>query len=609
MTLAYTNQGDILGIKVVNFVNISSNASRIGTNGSQNQQILQVTVVREIRSLEDNALEQGNQFTWQIGSHEGFDSAAHFISAVALRQSPLNNLINELTTLTRLRSILVLVQNLGPKIQILTFHEVLRQITVQTMSMGNLNKVIITLSSTLLVRHKGETRIQTLAVRTQNLRVIKHIVQQECLGILVQGNVNLTQSIVRSWLGRSGSNTGLEPLLQHAQTVASLGNFHHLVNGTGRSDCHQNTLNKILVTTQVKQFTDNLRRLARRNLGHVDFNVLQQRVLVEVLRQLIDKIVAIANVDKRTRIRQTGVLQVVLHLLWIVNGTITAYTFRLLELTKHARGLNVLEVHNRILTEINNCAEEVVQALGSLVRLKDLDQILATKLLVVLLGNLDTHLYISGSTTEHILEQHEALLLVQLGEKAHDEFGRHLMRVLKYALNIIDVGVVFRCTLPHGRLLAHLSNVGTIVVRQETLLHNRVSHLWESSRQVYLQYLGLQVSMVGIIVLESFQQKGGSLLNAVARQKCLGSGANVNQRTTLCADKTLGEVKCSSRVGEQQLIEHGTIVHLVSHTAAVRNDFIVFTALHKALNSLRVALATEVNRECHASINGHNQVS
>mmetsp|Transcript_12361 Transcript_12361/g.18536 ORF Transcript_12361/g.18536 Transcript_12361/m.18536 type:complete len:205 (-) Transcript_12361:2270-2884(-) len=204
------------------------------------------------------------------------------------------------------------------------------------MSMSNLNKVIIAFSGTLLVRHEGQTGIQTLAVRTQNLRVIKHIVQQECLGILVQCNVNLTQSIVRSWFGRSGSNTGLEPLLQHAKTIASLGDFHHLVNGTGRSDRHQNTLDKILVTSQVKQFSDNLWRLSRRNLGYVHFNVLQQRVLVEVLRQLIDKIVTIANVDERTRIRQAGILQVVLHLLWIVNGTITAYTFCLLELTKHA---------------------------------------------------------------------------------------------------------------------------------------------------------------------------------------------------------------------------------------------------------------------------------
>ena len=102
--------------------------------------------------------------------------------------------------------------------------------------------------------------------------------------------------------------------------------------------------------------------------------------------------------------------------------------------------------------------------------LEHFDKLRGTQFFVVLLGNFDAHLHVLRSATHHILQQRNTLLAVELAKVINDKLGVHLVAVLEDALDVGNLGVVLRRTLPHTVLLAKLSNVRAIVVRQACLV-------------------------------------------------------------------------------------------------------------------------------------------
>mmetsp|Transcript_15000 Transcript_15000/g.32475 ORF Transcript_15000/g.32475 Transcript_15000/m.32475 type:complete len:218 (+) Transcript_15000:2456-3109(+) len=211
------------------------------------------------------------------------------------------------------------------------------------------DQLIVTLSSTLFVSNECQRRIQTLTERTKNFRLVEHIVGQKRLGILVHLNVNLSESIVSSRFGASSGNTSLKPRLEHTKTITSLGDLHHLIHGAGSSNSHQNTFDEILIGSEVKELSNDLGSFGRRDFGDVDLNVLKKTVQVQILRKLVHEIETVAHVNKRTWVGKLRILKILLHFSRIVNVRIPAHTFSLLELTKHTRRLDVLEMNYRIL--------------------------------------------------------------------------------------------------------------------------------------------------------------------------------------------------------------------------------------------------------------------
>mmetsp|Transcript_27593 Transcript_27593/g.79608 ORF Transcript_27593/g.79608 Transcript_27593/m.79608 type:complete len:1497 (-) Transcript_27593:110-4600(-) len=610
VALGNANQGNVLSIEIVKLVNVRGDTGAIGADGGEDEEVLKVLVVREVRALQNDALEERNELSGQIGSHECLDSDGNFISRSTLGKGPLHNLIDELAAVGILCLLaLLLVQNLGPKIEILTLHQVLGKVAVETVGVANGNKLIVALAGTLLVGNERQGGVEALAVRTEDLGVVEHIVRQESLRITVEGDVDLTESIVSAGLGTAGCNTGLEPGLEETETIARLGTLDHLIDGAGRSDSHQNALDKVLVGTEIEQLADNLRGLGRRDLGDVNLNVLEQTVQVQVLRQLINKVETITDMDQRAGIGKLGILQILLHLLGDVNVRITADALGLLELPKLARRLNVLEVHVGVLREVDDGTEVVVQTLGGLVALKDLDEILGTELVVVLLGNLDAHLHVAGTAGHHILEQRKALLAVELAEELDDELGVHLVRVLEDALDVGDLGVVLGGALPHAGALAELANVGPVVVGEDAVLHDGVGNLGSPADEVDLQKLGLEVGVLGLVVLQCLKEEGGGLLDAVAGQEGLGGGLDVDEGTALGVDEALGQIQRSLGIVEEELAEHRGVVHLEADAGGVRDDLVVLPALDEAVDGLGVALAAQVDAEGHAGVGGHDEVA
>ena len=124
--------------------------------------------------------------------------------------------------------------------------------------------------------------------------------------------------------------------------------------------------------------------------------VLLQLVRVEVRRHLLDEVVAVADVDERPRVRQLRVHEERLHGLGLVDRRVAADALDLLELLALRGGFDVLEVHQRVLREVDDLAEVVEEALVALEVLEEIHQRLRADLLVVLGRDLRHDLHVAS---------------------------------------------------------------------------------------------------------------------------------------------------------------------------------------------------------------------
>lgn len=92
------NVGNVGGVVVVEAVDVLHDTRSVSLDGSQNEQILQIAMVREDRVVEDNLFEQLNQLIGQIGCHEGLHSDGDVFGVLRLRESSLDNLISKINS-------------------------------------------------------------------------------------------------------------------------------------------------------------------------------------------------------------------------------------------------------------------------------------------------------------------------------------------------------------------------------------------------------------------------------------------------------------------------------------------------------------------------------
>ena len=110
-------------------------------------------------------------------------------------------------------------------------------------------------------------------------------------------------------------------------------------------------------------------------------------------------------------------------------------------------------------------------------------------------------------------------------------------------LNVRNFRIVLGCTLPHTVIFAQFTNVWTIVMRENSLLHNGIRDLRGSPNQIDFQEHGLQVRMFRLIVLQGFQQERRRLLNPIAVQESFRCCLNVNERAALSIHQSLGKIQ------------------------------------------------------------------
>ncbi len=79
-------------VVVLEFVDITDHFASVCTNGGQQKQVLQVLVVAERRWLDDDLLQQLDEFNPKVCSQKGVDGDGNIIGVCGLRQRSGDNL-------------------------------------------------------------------------------------------------------------------------------------------------------------------------------------------------------------------------------------------------------------------------------------------------------------------------------------------------------------------------------------------------------------------------------------------------------------------------------------------------------------------------------------
>mmetsp|Transcript_36899 Transcript_36899/g.63699 ORF Transcript_36899/g.63699 Transcript_36899/m.63699 type:complete len:420 (-) Transcript_36899:2862-4121(-) len=150
--------GDIRTVEVVETVDVLHDLLLVAADGSQDQQVLEVLVARELTALQHDALQQLDQLLRHVAQHEGLHRGAHLVRVLGLGQRGLHHLIQQVAATGRLGVTLVEalgLEHLLPQFQVLLLHEVAGQVLEQTVLLGHLHQLRIALASGVLVGDEG----------------------------------------------------------------------------------------------------------------------------------------------------------------------------------------------------------------------------------------------------------------------------------------------------------------------------------------------------------------------------------------------------------------------------------------------------------------------
>lgn len=154
---------------------------------------------------------------WKLSFNKCLNCDRNFINIFCFRQSSLNNLINYLLSVW-----IFWIKDFSPKFRGLSFNKIAGLHTVKIITVGNLDKFLVTGTPCSLISSKGKVRISFLTIFTNNLAVIILILNQEILDIFVSRvNVDFSQSIVKSWVLDSFFKARFQPLSKHSKFTST----------------------------------------------------------------------------------------------------------------------------------------------------------------------------------------------------------------------------------------------------------------------------------------------------------------------------------------------------------------------------------------------------
>lgn len=269
---------------------------------------------------------------------------------------------------------IVLRKDLGPDILGLTFHEVTGLESIEGVLIGDVDELIITLAPGPLVRGEGQMGVPVLAIMADLFRIVERIVDQELLRVLIGVDFDLGQGIVDGGELIPLCHAGIQPVLQHSETVAFFKFFNQLVHGAVASQIVQNLFNVIFITFHVDQGAQHHRRGIGVVLQNVNFNKSVEIVLVQVADELINEPMLVAQDQKRDGVGEFNGFQEILDLYRVVAVLfVSDDAFHLLELVDLHGTFNVLEVEFRVLGILQNSPQKVEQSVEGRYGFKDLD--------------------------------------------------------------------------------------------------------------------------------------------------------------------------------------------------------------------------------------------
>jgi hypothetical protein len=187
------------------------------------------------------------------------------------------------------------------------------------------------------------------------------ILLQELLRIVVTVDRDFCNRIVDSRILAAGLNTRVQPRQDKFQAVALLDLVHELINGEGSGHRRKETLDRCLVTVDIQQTTDDLGSAHGVHALHVHLDELRETVLIQIQDKVVHEIEAVTNDYEWKLIRKLGLLQKVLDLLGIIVIGLPADALNLTNLTSPRSSLDILEVNLRILTQIYDRTEIIIE--------------------------------------------------------------------------------------------------------------------------------------------------------------------------------------------------------------------------------------------------------
>uniref|UniRef100_A0A8W7PT82 Uncharacterized protein n=1 Tax=Anopheles coluzzii TaxID=1518534 RepID=A0A8W7PT82_ANOCL len=451
-------------------------------------------------------------------------------------------------------------------------------------------------------------RIALLAVASHHAAVVELVFLQETLRIVVRVDVDLGQRVVGGRLHATFVDARLQPRQQQLQPVALLDLLHQLVGRELALHDQDQVLDDVLGAVDVEQAAHDHRQTGRIHLLHVDLDVLLQTVAVQVQHQVVHEIEPIAHNDERQLIRQLRLLQEVLDALRIVAVRLAADALHLLDLVGLAGGLDVLEVHLRILAEVDDRAEEVEQSLVALEALEQVDQRLRRQLLVVLGRDLHADLQILTDVgRQHRLQTLERILHRERAEESHQPVAVQQLGVHDRPLNVVQVGVVLEGALQQAGLLAQLRDVRTVVVREHGVAKDRVRHL-RRRHQVHLEQARLQGPLRRAVVLERVEQERRALLHHVLLHEDVHDLVDVGERL-LVRHQHAREAGPLLRVGAHHRAQQKHVVRAVVDLLRVQHNLLELARFGEALDHLVRHVRAQVDREGKGRIGRFHQIA
>mmetsp|Transcript_108987 Transcript_108987/g.351891 ORF Transcript_108987/g.351891 Transcript_108987/m.351891 type:complete len:1017 (-) Transcript_108987:616-3666(-) len=604
--LSQRDLGDLGAVVAVQAVDVVHDPRLVGLDGREYEEVLQVPVLAEVGGLvEDDLLQELDELVGEVCGDEGLDRGRDLVGAAGLRQGGGHNLVDDVAAVLALRA-----QRQRPELGALALHEVASLQAEEAVLVRDVQQLLIAGPPGALVCSEGQVRVAVLAVLAHGGRVIPGIGLEECLRVPVRVDADLRQGIVQGRLLVALGRAAFEPREQQPQAVPPLGLCDQLLHGARGADALQEAPDEVLGAVQVDERADDLRALAGADLEDVDLDVLHEGVAVEVLGQLADVAVEVADIDQGPRVRQLRLHQELLHLERLIHRALAAHPLHLLHVAATAGSLDVLEVHVRVAARRQDGAEEVEDALVGAEALEHLHDLLGTDLLVVLDCDLHRHVEVLPVVPQEVVQALQGRLGRHAGKVRRQELRRHLVRMQHHALEIRGVLVVLQRPLHKARLFTELADHVAVVMGEHVHLQDGLGHL-RRLLQVHRQQLRLQVGLVGPVLLQRLEQDGGGLLQPVLVHEDLHDLVHVNERrlASLALQQALREVCRPLRVGRQHVLQQERVVGLVANFLHVGHNLLVLALLHEASDHLLVRVGPEVDGQCKLRLQGPDNVA
>lgn len=225
-TLLDGDPRDLLGVVVLKLVDVPNNLALVGSDGRQEQKVLERPVVRERRGLEDNFLEQLHQLGREVVVDKGLDGDGDVIGVSRLRHGGRDDLVDELSSVDVVRD-----EHLRPEVGQTTLDEVPSLVLEHRVGVGDGDELLV--AESLGERDEGEVGVSLLAVLPDNeglvelygkrreagsvLMIEKRLVEgnhvvllEELLGVVVRVDKDLGHGVEQCRVLVSSRDPGLD---------------------------------------------------------------------------------------------------------------------------------------------------------------------------------------------------------------------------------------------------------------------------------------------------------------------------------------------------------------------------------------------------------------